>query len=108
MRQFKLFAALVTVVGLLSISQAQDKKKDGDKKAPIAPAEKVAEGWDEIDQRLIFLMIRLANTETSLEAVEKNIAASSRKQSVKLGSPSSGASTSRRLSIGKRENGFSA
>lgn len=70
---------------LFSFVQAQDKKKDADKKAPIAPAEKLAEGWDEIDERLIFLMVRLANTETSLEAVEKTIAASSRKASVKTG-----------------------
>lgn len=70
---------------MLSMTLAQDKKKDADKKAPIAPAEKLAEGWDEIDERLIFLMVRLANTETSLEAVEKAIAASSRKASVKTG-----------------------
>ena len=50
-----------------------------------APAEAAKDGWDEIDQRLIFLIIRLANTETSLEAVEKTIAASSRSQSVKIG-----------------------
>lgn len=64
---------------------AQDKKKDSEKKVPIAPAEAAKEGWDEIDQRLIFLMIRLANTETSLEAVEKTIAATSRTQSVRIG-----------------------
>ena len=71
----------------LSLGHAQDKKKDvpADKKAPLAPAEAAKDGWDEIDQRLIFLMVRLANTETSLEAVEKAIAVSSRKQSVKAG-----------------------
>ena len=86
MRRIGLLLFPIIVVGLtLSVIHAQDKKKDADKKAPIAPAEKLAEGWDEIDERLIFLMVRLANTETSLEAVEKTIAASSRKQSVKLG-----------------------
>ena len=79
----------VTLLSLGYIAFAQDKKKDApaDKKkaAPIAPAEAVQEGWDEIDQRLIFLMIRLANTESSLEAVEKVIGTNSRKQSVKLG-----------------------
>ena len=38
---------------------------------PMLPAEKLPEGWDEIDQRLIFLMIRLANVEATLEAIEK-------------------------------------
>ena len=37
----------------------------------MAPAEKLAEGWEEIDPRLIFLMIRLANVEATLEAIEK-------------------------------------
>lgn len=49
----------------------------------IAPAEALAEGWQEIDQRLIFLMIRLANVEASLEAVERAIDADSRKKSGK-------------------------
>lgn len=83
-RQFLILTASLFAL-LFSFVQAQDKKKEADKKAPIAPAEKLAEGWDEIDERLIFLMVRLANTETSLEAVEKTIAASSRKASVKTG-----------------------
>ena len=83
-RQFLILTAALFAL-LFSFVQAQDKKKEADKKAPIAPAEKLAEGWDEIDERLIFLMVRLANTETSLEAVEKTIAASSRKASVKTG-----------------------
>jgi hypothetical protein len=83
-RQFLIVTASLFAL-LLSLAEAQDKKKDPDKKAPIAPAEKLEEGWDEIDERLIFLMVRLANTETSLEAVEKTIAASSRKASVKTG-----------------------
>lgn len=96
MRRFNFFVASFTiVVSMLVTAHAQDKKKDADKKAPIAPAEKAAEGWDEIDQRLVFLMVRLANTESSLEAVEKTIAASSRKQSVKLGDA--------KRSIGKNE-----
>ena len=83
-RQFLIVTAALFAL-LFSFVQAQDKKKEADKKAPIAPAEKLAEGWDEIDERLIFLMVRLANTETSLEAVEKTIAASSRKASAKTG-----------------------
>jgi hypothetical protein len=37
----------------------------------MQPAAMIAEGWDEIDQRLIFLMVRLANLEASLEAIEQ-------------------------------------
>lgn len=85
----RLLTVSVTLLTLGCIAFAQDKKKDAPaekkKAAPIAPAEAVQEGWDEIDQRLIFLMIRLANTESSLEAVEKVIGINSRKQSVKLG-----------------------
>lgn len=72
------FLGLMLSFGQVALSQEK-------KAAPIAPAEAAKDGWDEIDQRLIFLMIRLANTETSLEAVEKTIAASSRNQSVKNG-----------------------
>ena len=74
----------VSVTALLSsFVHGQDKKDAADKKPPIAPAEKLAEGWEEIDERLIFLMVRLANTESSLEAVEKVIAANSRKRTAK-------------------------
>ena len=37
----------------------------------MVPAEKLLEGWDEIDQRLIFLMVRLANVEASLDAINR-------------------------------------
>ena len=37
----------------------------------MAPAEKLGEGWEEIDPRLVFLMMRLANVEATLEAIEK-------------------------------------
>ena len=74
----------VSITALLgSFVHGQDKKDAADKKPPIAPAEKLAEGWEEIDERLIFLMVRLANTETSLEAVEKAIGAGSRKRTAK-------------------------
>lgn len=54
-------------------------------KPPLVPAEKPAEGWDQIDDRLIFLMVRLASTETSLEAIDKALVASNRNQSRKTG-----------------------
>lgn len=37
----------------------------------MVPAQKLPEGWDEIDQRLIFLMVRLANVEASLDAINQ-------------------------------------
>jgi hypothetical protein len=72
----------VAAIGL-SAWQVQDVSAQEQKKPPkasVAPAEKLADGWEEIDQRLIFLMVRLANTEASLEAVEQAIAGGSRKQ----------------------------
>lgn len=77
-----------TVAFFLWASQValpQEKKPAPKKPAPIAPAEKQADGWDEIDERPVFLMVRLANTETTLEAVEKAIADSSRKQAKRIG-----------------------
>jgi len=74
-----LVAGLGFPVILLSLTASTPAQS----KTSIAPAEKLPDGWDEIDQRLVFLMVRLANTETSLEAVEKAIAASGRKQSVR-------------------------
>jgi hypothetical protein len=49
----------------------------------IAPAEALAEGWQEIDKRLVFLMVRLANVEASFEAMERAIDADSRKRGAK-------------------------
>ena len=83
MARFLIVAASLSAL-LFSFAQAQDKKDAAEKKAPIAPAEKLAEGWEEIDERLIFLMVRLANTESSLEAVEKVIGAGSRKASARI------------------------
>ncbi|WP_417737021.1 hypothetical protein [Rosistilla oblonga] len=37
---------------------------------PFAPAEKLADGWEQIDQRLVFLMVRLVDVEANLEAVD--------------------------------------
>lgn len=49
----------------------------------LSPAEKLAEGWDQIDDRLIFLMVRLASTEASLDAIDKALLASNRTQNRK-------------------------
>lgn len=54
--------------------------------AAIAPAQPFADGkWEEIDQRLVFLMVRLANVEASLDAVEAAIAKTTGARSSKLG-----------------------
>ena len=37
---------------------------------PFAPAEKLADGWEQIDQRLIFLMVRLVDVEANLDAID--------------------------------------
>jgi hypothetical protein len=55
------------------------------KPATIAPAAALKDGeWEEIDQRLVFLMVRLANVEASLDAVENAIAKSTGKRSSSL------------------------
>ena len=38
---------------------------------PFAPAEKLSDGWEQIDQRLVFLMVRLVDVEANLEAIDK-------------------------------------
>ena len=64
MAGFLILAVSVTAL-FSSFVHGQDKKDAADKKPTIAPAEKLVEGWEEIDERLIFLMVRLANTVTS-------------------------------------------
>jgi Lectin C-type domain len=73
-------AAIGCSLFLPSFAQAQSKPT-----ATIAPAEKLPEGWEEIDQRLLFLMVRLANVEASLDAVEKAIGTDTRKKAAKTG-----------------------
>ena len=51
---------------------------------PMLPAERLSEGWDEIDQRLIFLMVRLANVEASLDAIEDVLGTKDRLANSKL------------------------
>jgi hypothetical protein len=51
---------------------------------PMLPAESLLEGWDEIDQRLIFLMVRLANVEASLDAIEDVLGTKDRLANSKL------------------------
>ena len=37
----------------------------------MLPAEKLADGWEDMDQRLVFLVSRLADVEASLDAIEQ-------------------------------------
>lgn len=54
--------------------------------AAIAPAQPLQDGkWEEIDQRLLFLMVRLANVEASLDAVENAIGKSTGARTSSLG-----------------------
>ena len=48
----------------------------------ITPADGLKKGWEKFDDRLMFLMVRLANVETSLEAIDKVVAAKRRQQSL--------------------------
>ena len=78
--------SIATVCALLLLDQSgfsQSPKKPGE----IAPATKLelAEGWDEIDQRLVFLMTRLASTEASLDAVENVIGRTLGQRTTKTG-----------------------
>lgn len=56
-----------------------------EKPTAITPAEPLKDGWEQIDQRLLFLTVRLANVESSLEVVEKAIATHTRQRSARSG-----------------------
>jgi|GEM_PF-6800657 len=47
------------------------------------PATELPAGWDEVDQRLVFLTVELSGVETSLNAIDKAIHVSGYQQSVK-------------------------
>src|SRR5438552_631231 len=72
------------IVGFLLVSYGHEPVY-AQKAAPAKAAGALKDGWEEIDDRLIFLMVRLANVEASLEAVEKAIAANSRQISARTG-----------------------
>ncbi len=65
-----LIAVVVAPLGI-----AQDKK-DAQQSDPFAPAQPLADGWEKMDERLIFLMVRLVDVEANLEAVDLAIAKS--------------------------------
>jgi len=53
--------------------------------SPPAAKPALQEGWEEIDQRMVFLTVQLSSVETSLIAVNNAIRASAHAQSVKQG-----------------------
>jgi hypothetical protein len=69
-------AIQLLTVPLLGIEALYAQKAD-----PIAPAEPLEDGWESMDDRLLFLMTRLASVEASLEAVEKAISVAGGKKS---------------------------
>jgi hypothetical protein len=84
--------AVMMLVGMVAVfsvvpgqALAQKQKKPIPKPASIAPAEPLQPGWEEIDKRLVFLMVRLANVEASLDAVEKRVGSGTRQRAVKAG-----------------------
>jgi hypothetical protein len=81
MKRFILALPIVIVSFAAPLPTANAQQKS----APIAPATALKDGWDEIDQRLVFLMVRLANTETSLDAVEKALGITTRQEKLSQG-----------------------
>lgn len=71
--------SLLILLSLLCLPlQAQESN-------PFAPAESLQDGWEQIDQRLIFLMIRLVDVEANLEAIEKSLGKTSARKAVAAG-----------------------
>lgn len=60
---------LVSVLVFAGIVQSAFAQSD-----PFAPAQPLADGWEKMDERLIFLMVRLVDVEANLEAVDLAIA----------------------------------
>ncbi|TWU09962.1 hypothetical protein [Allorhodopirellula heiligendammensis] len=55
------------------------------KRSEMAPAESLNAGWEEVDQRLIFLMVRLVDVEANLDAIDKEIGTSKSRAGVAKG-----------------------
>lgn len=76
---------LVGVVAVFPVVSERAFAQKQKKPASIAPAEPLKPGWEEIDKRLVFLMVRLANVEAGLDAVEKRVGAGARQRAAKAG-----------------------
>jgi hypothetical protein len=74
-RTVTLLASIATVC-ILIVEPTEAQKPATTKQ----PADILKPGWETIDERLLFLFVRLASVETSLDATEKAIQVYSRKQ----------------------------
>lgn len=83
---------LLQLVGIIAVVLivpghvlAQNKPATKSTQPKVAPAAPLKDGWEEIDKRLLFLMVRLANVEASLDAVEKKLGVNARQQAARVG-----------------------
>ncbi len=60
---------LAALIGVAFGSSVYAQQSD-----PFAPAQRLADGWEQMDQRLVFLMVRLVDVEANLDAVDAAIA----------------------------------
>jgi hypothetical protein len=74
----------IALSALFLLMVACDRPLHAQKTTPIAPAEPLKAGWEAIDERLLFLMTRLASVEASLDAIEKALKTTSGKQLIKV------------------------
>ena len=82
----KVFLAVSIIsVGIVLLGLGPDRAVGQDKPTSITPADGLKQGWEKLDDRLMFLMVRLANVETSLEAIDKVIATRRRQQALSKG-----------------------
>ena len=75
------YAAILITALLVPRGYAQEAAE----RAPLAPAGQLEEGWDQIDDRLVFLFTRLATLEASLDAVEVSISKSTSRKAAQSG-----------------------
>lgn len=67
-RSCTVLAVTVMALAMVCAVFAQD---GGAARKPASPTGELPEGWQDVDARLVFLTVRLANVESSIEAVRK-------------------------------------
>lgn len=76
------FLAAVGLAISAGMASGQSTKPAKDAGAKI---DALPQGWEEIDKRMVFLAIRLASVETSIDAVNKVMVRAGAKQAVRKG-----------------------